>query len=187
MNDLAYIYVTDLMIKNSFPRYFNFYGYFNTHIYPYIEIFVEYRFGNFYQKGGKKMVWNIIFLIIALFVAAAWMAFCVIQPLIILRVSLPAIKTMEKDGAIRAKEARRYSYIHLILWGTIGIAVIVLMILFANNFAWIGFAVGAVMTFFIGIGKTGPTRDNMIDFMLHYSRFILSNDETIIEGAQNGK
>ena len=115
------------------------------------------------------MVWNIIFLIIALFVAAAWMAFCVIQPLIILRVFLPAIKTMEKDGAIRAKEARRYSYIHLILWGTIGIAVIVLMILFANNFAWIGFAVGAVMTFFIGIGKTGPTRDNMIDFMLHYS------------------
>ena len=61
------------------------------------------------------------------------------------------------------------------------------MVLFANNFAWIGFAIGAIMAFFIGIGKTGPTQDNIVDFMLHYSRFILPNDEIVTEGAQNGK
>lgn len=128
---------------------------------------------------------NFILLTVFWFIGNLLCSYGVIAPLIVIRTALPITKHLCKQGLIseyNARMANKQSAFTICFWLILDIVAVVLLCLYANTYVWVGFAIGFVLSFFLGIGRTGPITDNIADYVNSYNRFLPSeNMEEIIK------
>lgn len=123
-----------------------------------------------------------ILLAFGLFIAGSVLvSLGIMQIIMVCRVSLPMINLLDGFDMINAKEAKKPCYGTIIIWGIITIVAIVLMILFANEYAWAGFGIGALLAFILGVGKTGPNETNKLEWLQANIRYITGGLEVAQE------
>ena len=104
------------------------------------------------------------------FVGSLFFSFGIMVPLIVIRTAFPLINYLGWQY-IDVKAAKKFSRSTIVFWLVIDTIVIVLMYIFGNMSMWIGFAVGFIFSFLGGIKRTGPTEDNVNDFIRSYSPY----------------
>ena len=114
---------------------------------------------------------NFVFLFLFYLVGISVCSFGVISPLIVIRTAIPITRHLLNQKLMYphlAKEANRRSAFTICFWIVLDIIVITLLILFATLYMQIGFAIGFVVALVSGIGKTGPTTNNIADYASSY-------------------
>lgn len=127
---------------------------------------------------------SFIFTLIFYFVGTIICSYGVIAPLIVIRTAIPITKHLRNENLIYSKDAKKahmQSAFTICFWIIIDIIAVVLLILYANTFMKVGFAIGFVFSFLTGIGQTGFNMNNMSDYLSSYRRFLPSeNAEKIV-------
>lgn len=109
------------------------------------------------------MFWTVVLSMALLCAGYVIGAYGCLIPLTCVVTGMPVIRYLEAAGVKCAKKMRRYEICAIILWLTVDTAAVLLVLYFAPKVTWYFFFGGAGLILLLGLGRTGPNLDNMLD------------------------